>query len=325
MIIRKPEELIEYLEPTQVDEIYHPLDEYHECMGDITYFWNGKEDFTECCSFALLGVPDDKSVICMNGPSGAYEGPYAFRKEFYRLCNHYHKPKKLMVDLGNIRIDLDSDVTSTHRKLSAVISFLLKKGIFPIVIGGASDITYAGVDGLKNSGLFRKIGLVSIDAHVDLLDIPHRFAAECTMKKIIDKYSDFVNPRNIFYFGVRKERVSPYSIEIIEKNRIRINYKDTIGKLKNDFLFALNTAFHGTDGIVVSFDLDSCDAGMMPGTSFPMPGGFTPQEVILLAKALSKCKMLLYMDIVELNPKVDINNITAVMAALFLFHFLEKK
>lgn len=318
-------EIKKYLELIKPGDVYEVLDVNAQCMGDITHFWDGKFDFTEKSKYAIIGVPEDKPVVDMRGPEGTFEGPNSFRKAFYRLSNYFNKPDGLLTDIGNIRIDLDADVSSTHTKLAKVISFLTSRNVFPIVIGGSSDLTYAGVTGLKESGEFKNLGLVSFDSHLDLLDVPDKFVAGSAMKKILDDFSDFISTKNLFFFGSRKENISPYAANIIEKNNIKVNYKDTIKSLKNDLLFALNTALHGTDGVVVSFDLDSCDAGMMPGTSFPIPGGFTPEEVILIAKSLSKFKMAVYLDILELNPRVDTNNITSVMAALFLFHFLEKK
>jgi len=317
--------LQEYLEPIHKEDVYRILDRHDQCMGDITLFWDGQLDFTDCCKYVIMGVPEDKGVIEMGGPKGTYEGPHAFRKEFYSKCNYFKKQPGLLADIGNIRIDLDADVTSTHNKTAEVVSFLVSKDIYPIVIGGGSDTTYGAVKGLQSSGLYQKIGIVSFDAHLDLHDVPGRFFAGSTMKKILTDFPDFTSTRNLMYLGVRKETISPHTAEFVKENNITVFYKDTIGELKKDLLFALNTASNSTDGILISFDMDSCDAGMMPGTSFPMPGGFKPDEVIEIAKSLSKYKMSLYLDVVELNPRLDTNNITSVMAALLVFHFLEKK
>jgi arginase family enzyme len=261
----------------------------------------------------------------MGGKQGARDGPTEFRKAFYKLPNYFEKKEGLLIDLGNIKIDLDSDLPSIHQRMIEIIPILIKHDIFPIVIGGGNDVTYSGVRGLRESGQFQKLGMISFDAHLNLHEVPEKFISASSMKRIMSEFPDLIKSGNIVYFGSRKETISPHYARYVLDNNMHIFYKDKINVLQRELLQGLNQANFECDGIIISFDMDCCDAGMFPGTSFPMPGGFNSDEIIEIAKSLSKFKMGAYLDIINLNPEQDRNDITSGMAALFLFHYLEKK
>jgi len=315
----------ENVDLTIKDEVFSPFDIRDECMGSITHFWSGKEGEIDKFPYAILGFPQELGIRNMGGKEGVRDGPIAFRKAFYKLSNHFEKPEGLLIDIGNIKFDLDATLEQVHLRMIKVIRILMEMGVFPIVIGGGNDVTYAAIKGIYDSGIFDKLGLISFDAHLNLHDVPEKFISASTMQRIIKDFSSLINNRNIIYFGSRKETISQIYARFALNNNIHVFYRDKITNLKKDLIQGLNQANYGCDGIVMSFDMDVCDAGMMPGTSFPMPGGFTSDEVIEISKSLSKYKMAKYLDIVNLNPLADHNDITSTTAALFVFHFLEKK
>ena len=58
-------------------------------------------------------------------------------------------------------------------------------------------------------------------------------------------------------------------------------------------------ASDGVDGLYITYDLDSTDAGSLPGTGTPEPGGFTAREALRIARILGAAKPIAA-DIVEL-------------------------
>ena len=60
----------------------------------------------------------------------------------------------------------------------------------------------------------------------------------------------------------------------------------------------------GTDGVYLSFDVDSLDAAHAPGTCCPTPGGLTSREAIELVRGVSSAG-LLGVDVVEVAPSLD--------------------
>ena len=67
----------------------------------------------------------------------------------------------------------------------------------------------------------------------------------------------------------------------------------------------------GTAGIHVSFDLDVCDPAIAPGVGTPVKGGLNYREAHLLMEMIAESGGLMGLDLVEVNPTLDIRNTTA--------------
>ena len=66
--------------------------------------------------------------------------------------------------------------------------------------------------------------------------------------------------------------------------------------------------------IYISFDIDCIDAGFVPGTGWPEPGGLLPREALyMLGKIVEKAPVC-GLEIVEVSPPYDISDITSLMA-----------
>jgi arginase family enzyme len=76
------------------------------------------------------------------------------------------------------------------------------------------------------------------------------------------------------------------------------------------------------DPIYISIDLDGIDPSFAPGVSHPEPGGFSTRDIITIISNISG--KVIGADIVEYNPKKDINNITAITAAKLLKELMGK-
>jgi len=78
--------------------------------------------------------------------------------------------------------------------------------------------------------------------------------------------------------------------------------------------FALERAMNGTDCVWISFDIDCIDAGFVPGTGWPEPGGLLPREALyLLGKIVARAPVC-GLEVVEVSPPYDVSDMTALMA-----------
>ena len=83
-------------------------------------------------------------------------------------------------------------------------------------------------------------------------------------------------------------------------------------------------ASQGTAGIHVSFDLDVCDPAIAPGVGTPVKGGLDYREAHMVMEIVADSGRLTSLDMVEVNPTLDVRNSTAelgtelVMSALGL-------
>jgi arginase len=88
---------------------------------------------------------------------------------------------------------------------------------------------------------------------------------------------------------------------------------------------AIEAAERGTEGIHVSFDIDSCDPSVAPGVGTPKKGGLYYREAHLCMEMLADSKAVLAVDMVEINPILDNRNGTAEFASELILSALGKK
>jgi arginase len=86
--------------------------------------------------------------------------------------------------------------------------------------------------------------------------------------------------------------------------------------------FARVTA--NTAGVHLSFDLDGVDPQEAPGVGTPVPGGLTFRESHLICELAARSNCLLGMEMVELNPTLDIGNKTGELAVWLIQSALGK-
>ncbi|BCS91068.1 MAG: N(1)-aminopropylagmatine ureohydrolase [Candidatus Micrarchaeota archaeon] len=73
--------------------------------------------------------------------------------------------------------------------------------------------------------------------------------------------------------------------------------------------------------VYLSIDLDVIDPAFAPGVTTPVPGGLSAREKIYITKTLSSF-VNIGVDIMELNPRYDLNNITAMLAVKLIYYAL---
>ena len=77
---------------------------------------------------------------------------------------------------------------------------------------------------------------------------------------------------------------------------------------------AIELASRDTLGVHVSFDLDACDPSVAPGVGTPVKGGLDYREAHMAMEIIADANTLLALDIVEVNPVLDLQNATAILA-----------
>ena len=80
---------------------------------------------------------------------------------------------------------------------------------------------------------------------------------------------------------------------------------------------AIEHVTRDTDGMYLSFDLDALDPRHAPGVGTPVPAGLTEREAHLACELIAETGKLVGMDVVEVNPILDVQNQTAKLAVEF--------
>ena len=76
----------------------------------------------------------------------------------------------------------------------------------------------------------------------------------------------------------------------------------------------LEIAWKDAEAVYLSFDIDVIDAGLVPGTGWPEPGGLLPREALNLVRLVSE-PGLAGIEIVECSPPCDWAETTCPMSS----------
>jgi arginase len=186
-------------------------------------------------------------------------------------------------------------------------------------VGAAADVA-ATRDG--------EIGLVWVDAHGDLntpetsssgnvhgMPLAALLGPEPSELSRIGVRSPKVNPHKTALVGVRdldapeKAQIKALGLHVFTMKDIDRHGIATIMER------ALNVVSDGTTGFHLSFDLDVCDPAIAPGVGTPVNGGLDYREAHMVMEMVADSGRLLGLDLVEVNPILDMRNQTASLAA----------
>ena len=81
---------------------------------------------------------------------------------------------------------------------------------------------------------------------------------------------------------------------------------------------AIQRVSREVDGIYLSFDMDALDPRHAPGVGTPVPGGLTYREAHLACEVVAGTGKLIGMELVEVNPILDVQNQTGILAVEFI-------
>jgi arginase len=115
--------------------------------------------------------------------------------------------------------------------------------------------------------------------------------------------------------------------ELLEHSGVAVFSMEAIDRLgmPETMRRALAVATAGTDGIYLSIDMDGVDPLYAPGVGTPVPGGLTFREAHLAVELAADTGQLVALDVVEVNPILDIQNTTGRLAVQLALSALGKR
>ena len=269
---------------------------------------------------AIVGYVCDEGVKRNLGRVGAQNGPQKLREKLAKLPVHF-RPKQI-VDVGDV-ICVDNDMEACQNGLSIIITRLLENNIFPLVIGGGHDIAYGHFNGIREfikDKLNTRIGIISFDAHFDLRPVENKPNSGTPFNQVVQDLKALGETLDYFVIGIQEQSNTKELFDIAKRENVdyvlsnQCEIFSDIETLKNK----LEVFISNVDYIYLTIDMDCFSLAYAPGVSAPSPLGLTPQFVFKIITFLFQTKKMISCDIAELNPKVDFNNHTSILASRLL-------
>ena len=282
----------------------------------------------------IIGVPLDLG----GGRRGVDMGPSAFR--IAGLGERLMGLGYTVVDRGNLPAPIPEtqaarderkkyirDIAKVCQKLYQTALASLDEGAMPLVLGGDHSLGAGSVAAAAEWARHtseRPIGLLWVDAHGDMntpatslsgnvhgMPLAALLGSEPSELARIGGWSPKVLPAHTVLMGVRnldeREKIAVRSSAVHVFTMKDID-RHGIASVAEQ---AVNLAANGTAGIHVSFDLDVCDPQIAPGVGTPVKGGLNYREAHMLMEMVADSGLLTSLDMAEVNPTLDVKNMTA--------------
>ena len=281
----------------------------------------------------LIGVPLD-----MGGSRrGVDMGPSAFRiaglrEQIAALGRNVVdrgdllSPIPEMKKFGDAKKKYIKDIAKVCDKLYQTARASLEEGAIPLVLGGDHSLGAGSVAAsaahARSAG--KSVGLLWVDAHGDMntpasspsgnvhgMPLAALLGPEPVELSSLGGFSPTVLPEHTALVGVRN--LDEREKELVRNSGVHVFTMKDIDRLGVAAVAAaaIQAVSASTAGIHVSFDLDVCDPSIAPGVGTPVKGGLNYREAHLLMELIAESGLLLALDLVEVNPTLDIRNTTA--------------
>lgn len=268
---------------------------------------------------ALLGVPQDIGVERNGGRAGAAEAPAAIRRALTKLTPTAFQQAVQHGDLGLCDLgDIDTTgktLEQIHDEVHDVVAQLVERGVVPIVLGGGHDCAWPTVKAISSSG--RPFGVINIDAHTDVRQLNDgRAHSGSPFRQMLDMPDSRLLAGGFVEFGIQWTSASASHIADILNAGMHVMMLDDIRHEGTGASWQRaidNASASGT--MYVSVDMDAFASAYAPGVSAPAADGFNPAEIRPCICQAAASGALAAFDIVEVNPRFDVDGRTAKLAA----------
>ncbi len=283
---------------------------------------------------SLIGAPTDIGA----GSLGARMGPEAMRVAGLQAALERHGLQ--VHDLGNLAGPANPWLPpeNGYRHLAEVVAWNqavhdamlaeLQRQRLPILLGGDHCLGLGSISAVARHcrAVGKKLRVLWLDAHADFNtnDLTpsgniHGMPVACLCglgpRPLVEMGGQVpaLNPKWIRQIGIRS--VDPGEKRLVHQTGLEVfdmRYIDEMG-MRHTMELALATLDAQTH-LHVSFDVDFLDPPIAPGVGTTVPGGPTYREAQLCMEMIADTGRLGSLDVMELNPALDLRNQTAELA-----------
>ncbi|MFK8058938.1 MAG: formimidoylglutamase [Polaribacter sp.] len=321
-------------------DIFNQLDIKHKPAD--TKNWFGRETFSkkdklywhqniifgdseklEDTDVSLIGYTCQEGVFRNQGRVGTKEAPKTIRHQLGKFSFHHQKK---VSDFGDITC-VDDNMEDCQKALANFISKTILSNTFPIAIGGGHDIAFGHFMGIKKAlekSPEKKIGIINFDAHFDLRKVEEKPNSGTPFHQIINELEKENKTIDYFAIGIQPSSNTKELFKTAENNNINFIESYDCDVFSENLKNKLTNFINSVDYIYITIDMDGFSSAYAPGVSAPSAIGFSPNFVFKILDYLFSTKKVISCDIAELNPKYDIDNRTANLAAKLVDYIVSK-
>jgi len=264
---------------------------------------------------AILGEPLDTGTTYR---AGTRFGPQAVRR-ISALYTSYNfelgvdlRESLKIADIGDVFV-IPANIEKSFDQIAMAVSHVFSNGTFPVLIGGDHSLGYPNIRGISPH-VDGNIGIIHIDRHIDIQETDMDERMHTTPWFHATNIPN-APPSNLVQVGIGGWQVPRAGVKVGRERKTNVISMGDVERLGIEKVaeIALDLAWKNAKAVYLSFDIDSLDAGFVPGTGWPEPGGFTPREALKLVQLIAK-EGLCAMEVVEVSPPYDVSDTTALMA-----------
>lgn len=296
-----------FFQPGYVPEVLPDKPVINETLADCTEFFNasGFPDW-ENRDIVIFGVLDESGS---KDNKGTAKGPDNIREQLYRLAKGAYEPR--IADLGNIHPGASQQ--DTWYAISSTISALVRKNIFPVILGGSQDITYANY--LAYEKLEQTVNMVTIDNKLDLGTIDEEMSSHAYLGKIILHQPNFLF--NFCNVALQAHYADAKTLELMEKLYFD-NFR--LGEIRKD-ITDTEPLIRNAD--ILSFDVSAIRGADAPGNGNAGPNGLFGEEACQLCRYAGMSDKLSSAGFYEYNPGYDRQGLTAQLIGQMIWYLID--
>jgi arginase len=284
----------------------------------------------------IIGVPIDLGA----DRRGVDMGPSAIR--YAHLHQKLEELDCTLEDKGNIEVPIQETCSITDaslkyidcivpmsRRVAGAVATSIQSNHFPLVLGGDHSLS---IGSIRGAARHHRLGVIWVDAHADfntaettpsgnIHGMP--LAALCGLgdQRLVclwDETPPVLDPKRVAVIGARDldpgEKRNLREADVMVKSMEQIDRLGMVAALEK----AIDRVSRDVDGIYLSVDMDALDPRHAPGVGTPVAGGLTFREAHLACEVVAETGKLIGMELVEVNPILDVQNQTAILAVEFI-------
>ena len=266
----------------------------------------------------IIGFGSDAGVQRNGGRTGAATAPDLIRKALFKLTPDptYFEQHKISLlntlDAGNVvctgRLEEDQEA------LGKEVARWLEKGVCPIILGGGHETAYGHFLGYVNAQ--QSVNIINMDAHPDVRPLKEGKAhSGSPFRQALEHPSHLCSSYAVY--GLARWATAQSHLNYLENAQSTFMWDDEMGPETIQSVFA-----ELASATMVSIDMDVVNASEAPGVSAPAQVGIPLKLVVQASYLAGKSESVRSLDLVEVNPGLDIDQRTVRAAALCIWQFL---